>query len=291
MDIERIKSTLATGGEHLGDMVFWSLADARIDRIALESLWSQAGLSEDLLPDAPTAEKALKLAVREAHVGNTDCLIRLAKEDADEIVFAIVHEQRTGDGDLDYRTEARISLDRRREVFSSDRPGHDLVTGVKSRFDLYRATHHPDDVRRTIVKALHSFAAVTLREGGGVYWVPAPFAEKLRRLQSAVEQIGTSRVYLLPVHRSRDSEQTLGEIARGSVEQELDDLKREIAEFTSTPPERASTLTRRLEAFDGLRARARLYRDVLHVQVQDLDQQLGQLSRVVERLLTQKSAA
>lgn len=291
MSIERIKTALAKGGEHLGDLVFWTLADARVDRSTLEALWTAAGLDRQLLPDAPTAEKALKLAVREAAVGNTDRLIRLAKEGPDEIVFAVVREQRPGDGSLDYSTEARITLDRSREVFSSDLPGHDLVTVVKSRYETYRTTHHPDDVRRMIVKALHSFAAVTLRDGGGIYWAPAAFATQVRQLQKAVEQIGASRVYLLPVHQSAEASRTLGEIAKTSIEDELAGLKLEIEHFLSAPPDRASTLVRRFDAFESLRNRAKLYRNALHVEVKDLDQQLDQLSSTVEQLLQQKSAA
>lgn len=143
MSLDLIKTALAQGGEHLGDLIFWSLSEARVERLALESLWSSAGLSAELLPDAPTAEKALKLAVRESGVGQADRLLRLAKEDTSEIVFAVVREQRPGDGSLDYNTEARIQLDRQREVFTSDRPGHDLVSAVRTRFEMYRTHHAP----------------------------------------------------------------------------------------------------------------------------------------------------
>ena len=291
MSIDLIKHALATGGEHLGDLIFWSLSEARVERLVLESLWSAAALDKDLLPDAPTAEKALKLAVRESGVGQADRLLRLAKEDASEIVFAIVREQRPGDGSLDYTTEARIQLDRQREVFSSDRPGHDLVTAVRSRFEMYRTTHHPDDVRRAIVKALHAFAAVTLRDGGGIYWTPAPFAEKVRRLQGAIEKIGSSRVYLLPVHKSAEAQQALAEIAKDSVEVELAALQSEIQSFLAAPPERASTLMRRLDTYQALRQRAQLYRTVLHTEVSGLDEALDKLAGSVEHLLNQKAAA
>ena len=291
MSINTMKSALNNGGAHLGDMIFWSLGDARVDRSTLEFLWAGSGLSPDLLPDPPTAEKALKLAVRESQVGQRERLIRLGKEDETEIVFAVVREHRGGDGNLTYHQEARIHLDRTRERFTSDDPQHDLVAAVESRFRTLRTTHTPDDVRRAIVKALHSFAAVTLREGGGVYWVPAPFAERLRRLQSAIEQIGSSRVYLLPVNDSAEAEATLGEIARGSIEVELETLKAEIAGFVHAPPDRASTLVRRFDSFEALRARAKLYREVLAVEVADLDHQLDGLSATVEGMLAQKSAA
>ena len=290
MTIDNIKRALARGGEHLGDLIFWSLSEARIDRVQLESIWSQAQLDAGLLPDAPSAEKAIKLAVRESQTGHPDRLIRLGKDDGAEVIYNIVREQRHDDGSLDYSTEAKITLDREREVFSSDRPQHDLVAAVQTRFDMYRKTHHPDDVRRTIVKTLGSLAAVTLREGGGVYWVPAPHAEKVRRMQTAVEKIGSSRVYLLPIHKTAESASALGEIAKGSIEDELLSLKNEIASFVDVPPDRASTLVRRFDSFEALRARAKLYRSVLAVEVQDLDKQLDKLSNTVEQLLAQKAA-
>ena len=289
MSIDLIRRSLSTGGEHLGDLVFWSLSEARIDRVQLESIWSQAQLDPGLLPDAPSAEKAIKLAVRESATGHPDRLIRLGKECDAEIIYNVVREQRHGDGSLDYSTEARITLDREREVFSSDRPGHDLVEAVHLRFDTYRSSHHPDDVRRTIVKTLGSLAAVTLRDGGGVYYVPSPHADKVRRLQSAVEKIGSSRVYLLPVHKSAESSSALGEIARGSIEEELASLKSEIASFVETPPSRASTLVHRFDAFEALRARAKMYRSVLAVEVADLDTTLNKLSNTVEQLLAEKA--
>ena len=48
---------------------------------------------------------------------------------------------------------------------------------------------------------------------------------------------------------------------------------------------------RRFDAFDALRGRAQLYRDVLNVQVKDLDSTLTELGASVEKLLNAKNAA
>ena len=291
MNFDRLRSTLNSGGEHLGDMIFWALADARIDRVTLEAVWMGAGLDMGLLPDPPTAEKALKVAVREAQVGHPNLLVRLAKEDESEIVFGVVREKRLGDGSLAYAQEARVRLDRASESLSTDEPGHELAAAIRTGFDVLRTTHTADDVRRAIVKTLGAFAAVTLREGGGVYYVPSPYSAQLRQLQHAVEQIGTSKVYLLPVHKSADAQRTLGEIAKGAIETELAALTAEIDGFVQAPPERPSTLVRRFDAFEALRSRARLYREVLAVEVQNLDSQLDKLSGAVEGMLSAKQQA
>lgn len=290
MTINTLINVLATGGQHLGDLVWWSLVEAQIDRAALAEKWTAAGLGPELLPEAPTLEKAFKLAVRETQVGLTDRLIRLAKDDEVELVFGVVKERRLDDGTLEYHQEARVALTHLTGNIVSDDPTHDAAAAIKVRFENHRDTHTPDDVRRTINRTLQSFSAVLLRENGGVWWVPAPHAKKLRALQSAIESIGSSRFYLLPVHDSTDATRTLGDVAQKSLEEELEQLKAEIGKFVSSPPERPSTLVRRFDAFESLRARAQLYRDILNVQVMDLDQTLTTLSERVEELLGQKAA-
>ena len=290
MTLDKNTSVLSKGGQHLGDIVYWTLAEARIDRSTLEQLWASAQLAPEHLPEPPTAEKALKAAVREAAVGQPDRLIRLGKEDEAEIVFAVVRETKHADGSISYAQETRVILDRKAETVSTDVPGHDLAGVIAIRFGELRTTHTPDDVRRAMMKTLDGCAAVTLRDHGGVYWVPAPYAETLRRLQGAIEKIGSSRVYLLPVHSSADANRTLGDAAKLAIEDELSALKTEVEGFLAQPPDRPSTLVRRLDAFEGLQARANLYRDVLQVHVADLETTLAGLTTSVESLLNQRAA-
>ena len=291
MTLDKLTTVLSKGGQHLGDLIWWTLAEARIDRSTLESIWAGAQLAPDYLPDPPTAEKALKSAVREAALGQPERLIRLGKEDEAEIVFAVVRETKHTDGSISYQQETRVILDRKVESVSSDIVGHDLAGVIATRFGELRSTHTADDVRRAMMKTLDGCAAVTLRDHGGVYWVPSPYAETLRRLQGAIEKIGSSRVFLLPVHASADASKTLGEAAVAALTDELTKLKAEVEGFMTSPPDRPSTLVRRLDAFEELKGRAELYRSVLSVTVDDLDSTLTSLASSVEHLLNAKVAA
>ena len=78
-----------------------------------------------------------------------------------------------------------------------------------------------DDLRRAVLKTLDSCAAVTLRDHGGVYWVPAPHAETLRKLQGAISMIGASRLDVVPIHATPEATAALGTAARASIEEEL----------------------------------------------------------------------
>lgn len=283
--VERLRAVLGSAGEHLGDLVWWTLSDASVGRTTLESIWAGAQLAKELLPEPPTAEKALRLAARTCQVGQAEHLIRLAKDEGDELVYAVVREHKPGDGTLTHSQEARVGLNRVAGSLSTDAPAHSIVRAMEEAFQTHLAVHTADDVRRMLVRTLRSFAAVTLREGGGVYWVPRTYAAELRRLEGAVAKLGSSQVSLVPVHHTAQGSQTLGEVARGSIEAELAALKEEIQAFEADPPDRPSTLERRLETFKGVRSRAQLYRDILRVQVEDLEAQLDSMAAKVQEML------
>jgi hypothetical protein len=291
MQIDKLKTFLAAGERHLGDLCFHALESAEIERTTLEQLWSSAGLSTTLLPDAPSPEKAIKLAVKDAMAGQKERLIRLAREDEDDITFCVVHEYADGSGNLAYTQEARVSLDRNAKTLSSDAPGHDMVAAIIAAFGRYKTLHTADDVRIAITKALKSFSYVPLRPGGPPYWVPNVFSDKLRALQVAVEKIGHSKFYLLPVHSDRDSSRALSDCAQQSLETELASLQTEMQQFLHEPPERVSTLMKRFESYESLRNRGRLYKDVLSLHVADLELGLTKLTSQLELLLDEKSTS
>ena len=289
--IEVVRSTLARGGELIGTLCWWTLSEVRVARAHLEAVWMAAGLDPFLLPEPPTPEKALKLAARQAQLGRPDLLVRLGKEDEREVVFAVVRERHLSNGNLDYVQEARVVLVRTTGDLASDDPHHDVVAAMQTGYRELLHTHQSDDVRRAIMRVLDRCASVTLRESGGVYWVPAQFSTEVRRLQNAIEQVGSSKMQLLPVHRSADAERTLGEVARGSIEGEIASLAAELEAFLAAPPSRTSTLTNRLEAFEQLKARGQLYSSVLHVSFLDLEDKLAALTQSVEQMLDSRAEA
>lgn len=53
MSLDKLTSVLNQGGEHLADLIWWTLGVRRIDRSALEAIWAAANLAAEFLPDAP----------------------------------------------------------------------------------------------------------------------------------------------------------------------------------------------------------------------------------------------
>ena len=125
---------------------------------------------------------------------------------------------------------------------------------------------------------------------GGVYWAPAPYAGSLRRLQGVIEKLGQSKMHLVPITATKEGQAALAQAAKASIEEELTALQTEMQQFLQTPPDRASTLMRRLEHFDDLRRKANLYQTVLQAQVEGLAESLTEMERQVHGLLDSKKA-
>lgn len=287
--LRSITDATTKGDQHLGDIVFWNLSDASIDRATFEARWTAAGLDKALLPELPTAEKTLRVAINSAKTpGATDVLIRQSLRNDVEIVTAVVRETKHENGEPTYDVEATLRLDRALGTLGSTNPLHPQVKTIMEAYTRMRDIHTTDDVRGTIIRTLTSYAACQLRETGGVYWVPTTNAANLRSLQGAIEQFGSSNFYLVPVHNGQDSNRSIGDAAVKSLESELTDLQKEMEGFVSEPP-RADTLARRFSTFEALRNRGNLYRTILSVRVTDLDLALDKLADQARELLSNGS--
>lgn len=293
MDFNSLKSAVQKGGEHLGDVVWWMLSGADVPRSVLESNWLAHGLDKEFLPEEQTPEKALRLAVKEAGNGLDRTLIRKTLDGASALIYAVVSEKTDAKGNAEYTQDALIMLDKKSTppVLSTDTPSNDVAAKVMKEYARYVNTHTSRDVMTMITKALKAWSSVTLRETGGIYFVPRTQSDNLRKLQGAIERMGSSLVFILPVHATEDSKRSLGIAAQGSIESELAELRTEIDSFLADPDGvRPSTLTRRLEAFNELRSRAGLYQSILSVTVEDLAGQLKSMEDSVQTMLAQKNA-
>ncbi len=292
MSFSSLKETMAAGGEHLGDVTYWTLANADVPRPILEAKWAMAGLNKDLLPEEQTPEKALRLAVKAASLGMKGRMIKNTMENKTMLVFAVVKDIVDEKGNYDSSQETLIVLDKAATppTVTAGDPTNTTAMAVLAEYSKFINAHTSRDIAATIVKTLKSFKAITLRDTGGIYWVPRTQAENLRRLQGAVEGLGGSRVYLLPVHETAEASSALGAAASGSIEVELASLREEIEGFMADPEggPRADTLERRLQAFEELRGRASLYQSILHVTVSDLDGQLDAMATSVKKMLDLK---
>lgn len=291
--IEKITKALDRGGQLLGHFLTWRISDARIPVSSFKAIWTGAGLDEALLPEAATPERVLREAGQRAMRAHKQThLYTLAAKTNDHTIYAILEKQPDGAGKVPTAQVAQIAVDAL-GGFSSDQPTNPMVVAVRAEFDEEWGSYVAQDVRRSVIRLIEASASVALRDGGGVYFIPAPFASTVEALRTVLSKVGGSSVTAFPItaDASGEAAKEIGAVAVAGLEDEIVKLKEEIDGFaraTLAPngdAPRESTVERRLEAFNALRQRANLYRDVLAIEVTDLDAQIASLEETATLIL------
>jgi hypothetical protein len=299
-----VSDAMNKGGNLLGHMLWWTLADVRVDATAFKAAWTNAGLTEKYLPETPGADRALRIAGTRAVNGNTDAngtiLFRFATKTPTHSIFNIVRERKDADGkgNNGYDQIAQISVDAAGTV-ASDHPTNDYVKAVRAKFDTLWGAFTAEEVRAGMIRLVDiGCAGVTLRDGGGFYFVPAPFAAQVDALKAVVEKfIPGSSVTAIPMTADPGGKAAAGIAvsAKGGMETELANLRDEMDRFAaairgSGEPDakgvpRASTMSRRVEEYEALRRRATMYHDVLALNVDDLNAQIATMEERARTML------
>lgn len=274
---------LAPGAQDLGHLLWWQLNGSRINHDELVAAAERHSLAPKVLPAEVKPVQAFRRAWRHATSKLEDGLmLRPIAETEDEVVVGLVREKPNEvRRDLDYDVVARIAFDKVSSKISADAE-HSLIEQIR---DLYRhhLAHTTEDIRSMMTSFLGE-AGVSLRDSGGVYFVPAAHTGQLEALCRVVEEVGHNRTFRLPIVDTPATRNTLREVAERSLDDEVRELEEELAGFDFKKV-RDSTLERRLEAFEYLRNRASLFAGVLTFKADGLAQRVSAMQAQVRHHL------
>jgi hypothetical protein len=212
--------TIVPDLDSTGLVTYWRLSGVT-ELPRLRAAWMAAGLDEALLPAAPSDEIALRRAV--AELGTKRRLIRpLARRG----VWAIVSETVRQDA-LDYDVECRVRWDGGRAVVEPSY--HELADKIREGFERHRGELSSADISAFLVKLCEKNHAASLRDSGGVYFLPRDVAPFWRKAAGAVEAAAEHRVFRIPAVKNEEvvdavlaAVQTEADAALGEITAELD---------------------------------------------------------------------
>lgn len=186
-----------------GAVSYWRLSsEVRLD--ALKKSWIDAGLDEKLLPSPPKNEVALGRAV--ADQAEKRRLVRpLARRGAWAIVDETVVEGQTPT----YRTLVTVRLgDTGADVTAesaSDDEAYFIRTAIGGAYLQHRNTLAHHDVSSWLLDIAYGQNAVSLRDSGGVYFIPRAGVEMWTKVADAVEAGGAGSVFRIPAMRTAEA--------------------------------------------------------------------------------------
>jgi uncharacterized protein DUF6744 len=315
----------------IGYTVFWRLAGIRVSHPDLEQALQATGFDK-YQPDPPTPRVALRRALAEwikvkqriirnlqLQQGDEDqdengggrrrTLIRVINRTGSEhLVYALVAE----DIDfsvlgLSYGTAVRILLHKKtgemicttdaEGVIDAQRESRRLTDELAPYWRQYRDLFIARDLSEMMREIINGMSAVSLRQAGGVYFVPSSECESLLRLRRLItdipQVIGLDPfVCALGVPDAVEAKRGLSKAIHAGLLDEINSLRGDLGRLSDSGDRlREKTIAQRLVIYKQLKAKAEMYQDLLGTRQDQVRAGIAGLEREALSLLTTETVS
>lgn len=253
-----------------GATVWWRLS-GDVKRTDLADGLEQAGLPEGWLPEMPSPEVCLRRAVAEQRQSRR--LVRPLKGHG----WAVV-EETADENDVEYETQRTVRLDMVGHVAFSPPMLDDLENEVCDAYERYLYTLTKSDISTWLVNQVeHSLDSVSLRERGGIYFIPHSQMDRWRQLVHAVTLHTENRLWTLPTLHCDDAVNAVLDAVVTEAEAAIDEMTNEL--LSGALGQRA--LETREEACGAMARKIRRYEQLLGCKIEGLNVKLGEIEREI----------
>jgi hypothetical protein len=278
----------------IGYFTWWAINGVKITRTELQKRITAAGIDYEL--PFPKIRSVFLKAVREVQKNQKKygLLIRKIKKSPEEYTFGLVDERvYEVSRALSYQHQATLRFNTLSGVIKCD-GAHRAFEAIKEQFNEFREALDSQDIRDIILELLYASHTVSVRQRGGVYFVPAAYSELLDKIEYLIthlldsatddrtESKAESYIAIAPLI---DAEKSKNAIYKAFV----DSLKYQMGKFSEALDKgipRKFAGHKRLAEFNELRKHIEFYRDALQFQVDDLTKELDGLTSQVKRELS-----
>jgi hypothetical protein len=313
----------------IGYTVFWRLAGIRISHPDLERSLQATGFDK-YLPDPPTPRVALRRALAEwirvkqriarslqlqqddeDHDENGDgrrrTLIRVINRAGSEhLVYALVAEDIDFSAlGLSYGTALRILLYKKtgemicttdaEGVIDAQRESQQVTDELMPYWRQYRDLFISRDLSEMMREIIDGMSAVSLREAGGVYFVPASERDsllRLRQLIAGIPQVANFDPFVcaLGVPDAVEAKRGLSKAVHAGLLDEINSLRGDLGRLSESGDRlREKTIAQRLVVYKRLKAKAEMYQELLGMRQDEVRAETTGLEREALNLLAADS--
>lgn len=258
-----------------GAISYWRLSgDTRL--AALEAAWRAEGLDEKLLPGEPSAEVALRRSVS-AQESSTRRSFKIRGGD-----FAGgwgLVEVNTRDGHVNTTELLRAKWDAGNQRIDIDSNYGQLRYDVYDRFPVERASLAPADISAWLIKLANGKSATSLRDSGGIYFVPRGHVEFWRQVGRAVEKCG-HKVFKIPALHNTEAVEAILDAITTEANAEVEAIENDLEKIGDEAPGKRALDSRATRCRDLLKKVAE-YEALLGVRLPEIQQRVEDLSSAV----------
>jgi hypothetical protein len=309
----------------IGYTVFWRLAGIRVSHPDLERSLQATGF-DNYLPDPPTPRVALRRALAEwirakqriarnlqlqhddedqdeNNGGRRRTLIRVINRAGSEhLVYALIAEDIDfGALGLSYGTALRILLHKKtgemicttdaEGVIDAQRESQQVTDELMPYWHQYRDLFIARDLSEMMREIVAGMNAVSLRQAGGVYFVPAAERDSLLRLRQLIADIPQVAelgpfVCALGVPDAVEAKRGLSKAVHAGLLDEINSLRGDLGRLSKSGDRlREKTIAQRLVIYKRLKAKAEMYQELLGMRQDEVRAEIAGLEREALNLL------
>lgn len=254
----------------LGALVWWGLSGTDITPADMRLILQAEGMDPGIVPDIDSTA-AIKAAARSwsRGRGNQERYRSDVLSNGGAAVTVAIQRRAVTGARVDWLQVDSVTWDGQRWTD----PGTLAESSdFRQQADHKRLHLDHDWIRPGLIQAeLARMSACSLRDQGGVYYVPVQYMKELDRLQRVVGRIGSSALHIAHISPTEAGRRAIQASAAQSVESVLGELVSQLdgwADRSARIPERDAAGV--LLEFKALKDRAGLYATALEVSLDDL---------------------
>lgn len=294
--VERLEAT--DQATWLGKLAWFSVTESTFPHATLEQQLTAQGL-DAWCPRPPRDDDVFRRVFfngqRKTHdLGDgirENLLVRQMKREAGVIVKRIVIETVDAKGNkLSFDpegVEVKFSGGGIRMRRRSDHGGaYALGNKLKAEYERERGCVNANAVREIIRRVFDSCRSTVVRSGGGVYFVPEKYVDRLVALESASKHLPGTLVHSLPLIDDEKQRTNLRECYEAEVVGECDRLIAEITEITKAGAEITEARgDGYLQTLKTNRAKLAEYQELLSDNIEDAGLRLAVLEKKIVQVI------
>jgi hypothetical protein len=254
-----------------GAIVYWRLSSKPVDFEALKTSWREAGLPDSLLLSTPEPETALRRAVSEQRGARR--LVRSVKG-AHVIVDETAHSKTVErPSDVDYSAQATVKLDKVGRV-QVEPYNYKLHAEVKAAYEKSLGEITDSDFSGWFSTKLIAYVqGVTLRPGGGTYFVPRSMIETWNRIIAVVRDVSEHRIFSIPAMESSEAVAAVLDAIEQEAAAEVESMEKDLAAGTLG----GRALETRVGRTEFVERKVERYEELLGVRLDAMRQRIHEL--------------
>lgn len=263
--------------ESAGAIVWWRL-NGGFDLRALREAWAHEGLAEAWLPAAPSPATALRRALNDERRGRR--LVRTLRSG-----MLVLVEEHEVEGELVYANVLRVDIDKVGRLRFDRVHDEEARARIADAYDANLDALIAADISPWLARMMDRLRAVTLRDSGGVYFVPRFTIPEWEKVVRAVRATSAHVISYVPALRSDEAAAAVLDALAVETAAAVENINAQIPDLG------VRALQARIGAADAINEKVSRYEAVFETQLETLRARVMQLRAGLTVAMTQAELA